>query len=81
MNLDDKIPFYFEEIRGRDLKQEKRKERKYVYTIHKYFKTLTPGEKKTVTSLAKGNRLTIRLIPGTRSFVPETIYNERRNYF
>ena len=28
--------------------------------------------------VGKGNRLTIRAAPGTRFFVPETIYNERR---
>ena len=28
--------------------------------------------------VAKGNRLTIRVVPGTRFFVPEKMYNERR---
>ena len=31
--------------------------------------------------VAKGNRLIIRAVPGTRFFAPETIYNERRQNF
>ena len=81
MNLDDKIPYYFEQIRKRGFKQEKHKERKLVYATHEYFKTLTPEEKKTVALLVKGNRLTIRAVPGTRFFVLEAIYNERRQNF
>ena len=78
MNLYDKIPYYFEQIRRRGFKHEKRKERKLVYTTHEYSKTLTPEEKKAVALVAKGNRLTIRAVPGTRYFLPETIYNDRR---
>ena len=80
--FDDKIPHYFEQIRRRGFKQEKHKERKLVYTTSEYFKTLTPEEKKAVALVAKGNKLTIRAVPGARFFVPETIYNERRiNFF
>ena len=46
LNLDDKIPYYFEQIRKKGFKQEKCKERKLVYTTHEQFKTLTPKEKK-----------------------------------
>ena len=81
VSLDDKIPHYFEQIRRRGFKQEKRKERKLVYTTCEYFKTLTPEEKKAVALVAKGNKLTIRAVPGARFFVPETIYNERRTIF
>ena len=62
-------------------KQEKRKERKLVYTKYEYFKTLTIEEKETVALVAKGNKLMIRVVPGTRFFVPETIYNQRRINF
>ena len=46
VNLDDKIPYYFEQIRRRGFKEEKHKERNLVYTTYEYFKTLTPEEKK-----------------------------------
>ena len=75
VSLDDKIPHYFEQIRRRGFKQEKRKERKLVYTTSEYFKTLTPEEKKAVALVAKGNKLTIRAVPGTRFFASEIIYN------
>ena len=81
MNLDEKIPYYFEQIRRRGFKQENYKERKLVYTTSKYFKTLTPEEKKAVALVAKDNRLTIRVVPGIRFFVPKRIYNERRKNF
>ena len=42
---DNKIPYYFEQIRNTGFKQEKCKERKLVYTTSEYFKTLTPQEK------------------------------------
>ena len=47
VSLDDKIPHYFEQIRRRGFKQEKRKERKLVYTTYEYFKTLTTEEKRS----------------------------------
>ena len=81
VNLDEKIPHYFEQIRRRGFKQENHKERKLVYTTSKYFKTLTPEEKKAVALVAKDNRLTIRVVPGIRFFVPKRIYNERRKNF
>ena len=31
--------------------------------------------------VTKRNKLTIRVVPGARFFVPETIYNERRTNF
>ena len=31
--------------------------------------------------VAKGNKLLMRAVPGARSFVPETIYNQRRKNF
>ena len=68
-------------MRRRYFKQKKRKERKLVYTTSEYFKTLTPEEKNTVALVAKGNKLTIRAIPGARFFVAETIYNQRRINF
>ena len=40
-----------------------------------------PEEKKVVALVAKGDRLTIRVVPSTRFFVPEKIYNERRQNF
>ena len=45
ISLDDKIPYYFKQIRRRDFKQEKRKKRKFNYTTSEYFKTLTPEKK------------------------------------
>ena len=78
VNLDDKIPYYFEQIRRRGFNQETRKERKLVYTTSEYFKTLLPEEEKAVALVAKGNKLTIRAVPGTIFFVPEKIHNERR---
>ena len=45
VNLDDKISYYFEKIR-RGFNQETCKYRKLVYTTSKYFKTLTPEEKR-----------------------------------
>ena len=78
VNLDDKIPHYFEQIRRRGFKQEKCNERKLVYTTSEYFKTLTTEDKKTVALVTKGNRLTIRAVPGARIFVAEKIYNKRR---
>ena len=53
VNLDDKIPYYFEQIRRRGFKQEKHKERKLLYTTSEYFKTLTPEEKKAVALAQK----------------------------
>ena len=44
VNLDDKIPYYFEQIRKRGFKKGKFKERKLLYTTPEYFKTLTPEE-------------------------------------
>ena len=76
--LDDKIPFYFEQIRSRGFNQETCEERKLVYTTSEYFKTLTPEEKKAAVLVAKGNRLTIRVVPDTRFFVKEEIYIEKR---
>ena len=81
VSLDDKIPYYFEQIRRRGFKQEKRRERKLVYTTSEYFKTLTPEEKGAVALVAKGYKLTIRAVPGARFFVPKTMYNERRETF
>ena len=52
--------------------------RKLVYTTSEYFKTLTPEEKKAAVLVAKGNRLTIRVVPDTRFFVKEEIYIEKR---
>ena len=78
VNLDDKIPYYFKQIRRRGFKEEKRKERKLIYTTYKYFKTLKTEEKKAVTLVAKGNRLTIRAALGTRFFVSKIRYNVRR---
>ena len=37
--------------------------------------------KKAVALVAKGNKLTMRAVSGTRFFVPETIYNQRRINF
>ena len=37
-----------------------------------------PEEKKPMALVGKGDRLTIRAVPGTRFFVPEKIYNEQR---
>ena len=68
-------------MRRRYFKQKKRKEKKLVYTTSEYFKTLTPEEKNTVALVAKGNKLTIRAIPGARFFVEEIIYNQRRINF
>ena len=43
---------------------------------------VTLEEKKVVALVAKGNRLTIRAIPATKLFVPETRYNKKsHNYF
>ena len=78
MSLDNKIPYYFEQIRRRDFKREKRKDIKLVYTTSEYFKTLTQEEKKAVGLVVKGNKLTRRAVPGNRFFVSEKIYNERR---
>ena len=77
VNLDNKI-YCFEKIRGRGFNQETSKGRKLVYTTSKYFQTLTPDEKKVMALVAKGNRLTIRAVPGTRFFVPEKIYDKIR---
>ena len=52
VNLDNKTPYYSEQIRRRGFKQEMRKERKLVFTTHEYFKTLTP-EKKGCGSCSK----------------------------
>ena len=68
-------------MKRKGFKQEKSKERKLVYTTYEYFKTLTIEEKETVALVAKGNKLMIRVVPGTRFFVPETIYNQRRINF
>ena len=46
MSLDDKVPYYFEQIRRRSFNQKTRKDRKLVYTASEYFKTLTPDKKK-----------------------------------
>ena len=78
VSLDDKIPHHFEQIRRRGFKQEKRKERKLVYTTYEYFVTLTTEKKKAMALVAKGNKLVMRAVPGTRFFVPETLYNQRR---
>ena len=80
-SLDNKRPYYSEQIRKQAFNKEKRKERKIVYTTSGYFKTLMPEEKKAVALIIKGNRLTIRAVPDTRFFVPEKIYNERRRNF
>ena len=80
VNLDNKI-YCFEKIRGRGFKQEICKGRKIVYTTSKYFRTLTLDEKKVMALVAKGNRLTIRAVPGTRFFVPEKIYDKTRQNF
>ena len=71
VSLDDKIPHYFEQIRRRGFK----KERKLVYTTYEYFKTLTAEEEKAVALVVKGNKLMVRAVPGARFFVPQTIYN------
>ena len=68
-------------MKRKGFKQEKRKERKLVYTTYEYSKTLTIEEKETVALVAKGNKLMIRVVPGTRFFVPETIYNQRKINF
>ena len=81
VSLEDKIPHYFEQIKRRDFKQEKRKERKLVYTTYEYFKTLTTEQKRAVTLVAKGNKLVMRVVPGARFFVSQTIYNQRRINF
>ena len=81
VNLDDKRLYYFEQIRKQGFNKEKCKERKLVYTTSEYFKTQTPEEKKTVALVAKGDRQTIRAVLGTRFFVSEKIYNERRQNF
>ena len=78
VNFEDKTPPYFKQIRRRGFKQEKRKERKLVYTTYEYFKTLTTEKRKAVALVAKGNKLIMRAVPGARYFVPEGIYNERR---
>ena len=78
VNLDHIISYYFEQMKNRGFKEERCKEKNLVYTISEYFKTLTPEEKKAVALIAKGNRLTIKGLPGTTFLVPETIYNERR---
>ena len=70
VSLDNKIPYYSKQIRRRGFKQEKRKERKLVYTTYEYFKTLTTEEKKPMA-----------LVAGAKFFVPERIYNERRINF
>ena len=75
------IPHFFEQIRRRGFRQEKRKERKFVYTTYEYFKTLITEEKKAVALVSKGNKLIMRAVPGTRLFVPETIYNQSRIKF
>ena len=46
VSLDDKVPYYFEQIRRRSFNRETRKDRKLVYTASEYFKTLTPDKKK-----------------------------------
>ena len=71
MNLDDKSPYYFELIRRRGFKQETSRDRKLGYTKPEYFKTQRPEQKKVVALFAKSNKLTIRVVPGTRVFVPE----------
>ena len=73
VSLEYKISHYFEQIRRRDFKQEKRKERKLVYTLYEYFKTLTTEQKWAVTLVAKGNKLMMRAVPGARFFVSQTI--------
>ena len=79
VSLDHKIiPYYFDQIRKRGFKQEKCKERKLVYRTSECFKTLTLEEKKDVAIVAKGSKLTIRAVPCTRPFVPEKVYNEKR---
>ena len=65
MNLDRKIPYYFEQIQRRSFKQEKGIEQKLVYTISEYFKTLTPEEKMAMDLVAKCNRQTIRAVLGS----------------
>ena len=77
VSLDDKIAHYFEQIRRKGFKQDKRQERKLVCITYEYFKTLTTEEKKTVALVAKGNKLMMTAVPGTRFFVPETIYNQK----
>ena len=49
VSLDNRILYYSEQIRRRGFKQEKRKERKVVYTKSDYFKTPIPEEKKAVS--------------------------------
>lgn len=53
MNLDDKSPYYFEQIRRRGFKQETSRDRKLGYTKPEYFKTLRPEQKKVVALVAK----------------------------
>ena len=77
MSLDHKIPYYFENIRRRGFTQDRRKERKLLYTTSEYFKTLTTKDKKAVALVTK-DKLTMRVVPGTRFFLPKTMYNERR---
>ena len=43
VNLDYKIPYYFEQIRRKGFNQEEGRDRKLVYRTSEYFKTLTPG--------------------------------------
>ena len=65
VNLDRKIPYYFEQIQRRSFKQEKGIEQKLVYTTSEYFKTLTPEEKMAMVLVAKCNRQTIRAVLGS----------------
>ena len=69
VNLDCKIPYYFEQIQRRGFKQENCIEQKLVYTTSEYFKTLTPEEKMAMVLVAKCNRQTIRAVLGSRFFV------------
>ena len=71
MNLDDKSPYYFEQISRRGFKEEKRKEGNFVYSTYEYFKTLTTKERRTMVLVAKDNKLMMRTVPGARFFVPE----------
>ena len=78
VNLGDKTPYYFEQIRRKGFEQEERKKRKCVYTTHGHLKTLVPEEKKAAAWVVKGNKLKIRAVSDNSLFVLETIRNERR---
>ena len=54
--------------------------RKNVF-VFQGLKNTNTRRKKAVALVAKGNRLIIRVVPGTNFFVPETIYNETKQSF